>query len=93
MARLDLNALTLWITAAAQQQPQDLAAQVAERTGVSRATANKALRRLAEMAWLVREGSASRPLYRPGAMRQVVQRSSRCRMPCAAWCTTPSPNC
>src|SRR6187431_200718 len=47
MARLDLNALTLWITAAAHQQPQDLASQVMERAGVSRATANKALRRLA----------------------------------------------
>ena len=75
MARLDLNALTLWITAAAhQRQPQDLASQVMERAGVSRATANKALRRLTEMEWLVREGSASRPLYRPGTLRQVVQR-------------------
>ena len=74
MARLDLNALTLWITAAAQQQPQELAAVVAARAGVSRATANKALRRLADMGWLQRSGSTSRPQYRPGMLRQVVQR-------------------
>jgi anti-sigma regulatory factor (Ser/Thr protein kinase) len=74
MARLDLNALTLWITAAAQQQPTELATQLMQRADVSRATANKALRRLTEMGWLVREGAVSRPSYRPGLMRQVVQR-------------------
>src|SRR4051794_9455087 len=66
MARLDLNALTLWITAAAQQQPTELASQLMQRADVSRATANKALRRLTGMGWLVRDGAVSRPSYRPG---------------------------
>jgi anti-sigma regulatory factor (Ser/Thr protein kinase) len=74
MARLDLNALTLWITAAALRHPGDLAAQVAERLGVTRRTANKSLQRLVEMQWLVREGTRSRPSFRPGQLRQVVQR-------------------
>lgn len=74
MARLDLNALTLWITADALRHPADLAARVAERTGVTRRTASKALQRLVEMQWLVREGTRSRPRFRPGLLRQVVQR-------------------
>ena len=74
MARLDINALTLWITAAAIRHPDTLAAHVAERAGVTRRTATKALQRLVEMQWLVREGTRSRPSFRPGLLRQVVQR-------------------
>jgi len=74
VARLDINSLTLWITAAAAQHPRDLAHHVAERTGLTRRTANKALHRLVELNWLVREGTKRQPSYRTGMLRQVVQR-------------------
>jgi anti-sigma regulatory factor (Ser/Thr protein kinase) len=74
MARLELNTLTLWITAAAVKHPADLAEHVAERTGVTRRTASKALQRLVELNWLVREGTARKPRFSPGLLRQVAQR-------------------
>ncbi|MDB5999570.1 MAG: hypothetical protein JWP52_1269, partial [Rhizobacter sp.] len=40
----------------------------------SRGTANKALARLTQLGWLLREGSSRRPRFRPGLLRQVVQR-------------------
>ena len=74
MARLNLNALTQWITAAAIQHPTRLDAELAERSGVSLRTARRALVRLTEMNWLSREGTARRPHYKPGLLRQVVRR-------------------
>lgn len=74
MVRLDINALTLWITAAAIGQPDALAQHLVQRSGMSRATARKALRRLVELNWLVREGTRSRPHYRPGLLRQATHR-------------------
>ena len=74
MARLDINSMTLWITAAAVQHPQTLLLEVMARTSVSRATAHKALKKLIELNWLVNEGTTRRPNYRPGMLRQVVQR-------------------
>ncbi len=74
MARVDLHALTLSITAAAVSHPHDLARHLAARLGVSRSTANRALTRLAALQWLVREGTPRRPHWRPGLLRQVVQR-------------------
>lgn len=74
MTRLDINALTLWITRAAVEQPQDLVHLLRERSGVSRTTATKALRRLTELNWLVREGTPARPRFRPGLLRQAMQR-------------------
>jgi anti-sigma regulatory factor (Ser/Thr protein kinase) len=74
VARIDINSLTLWITAAALQHVNDLASHVAERTGTTRRTANKALRTLVELNWLVREGTPRQPLFRPGLLRQVVRR-------------------
>jgi anti-sigma regulatory factor (Ser/Thr protein kinase) len=73
VARLDINTLTLWITAAAAQHPHDLADHVAERTGMSRRSANKALARLVELNWLAREGTPRRPRFRAGLLRQVVR--------------------
>jgi anti-sigma regulatory factor (Ser/Thr protein kinase) len=73
VARLDINSLTLWITAAAAQHPHDLADHVAQRIGVTRRTANKALQRMVELNWLAREGPARRPSYRAGLLRQVVR--------------------
>ncbi|WP_372525522.1 ATP-binding protein [Piscinibacter sp.] len=72
MARLDINSLTLWITAAAAQHPHDLADHVAQRTGVTRRTANKALQRLVDLQWLQRDGTARQPRHRAGLLRQVV---------------------
>lgn len=74
MARLDINTLALWITAAAVEHSDDLAGQITRRMAVTRPTANKALQRLVELQWLVREGIRSRPRYRPGMLRQVAQR-------------------
>jgi anti-sigma regulatory factor (Ser/Thr protein kinase) len=74
MARVDLASLTQWITVAAQQFPGDLATQVAERSGVTRATAQKTLKRLIELQWLVRSGTPRKPCYEPGLLRQVVRR-------------------
>ena len=74
MARLDLNALTLRITAAAVQHPHDLASHLVLSTGMSRGTIQKALQRLVQLGWLQRVGSARRPQFRPGLLRQVVQR-------------------
>lgn len=74
MARLDINTLTLWITAAAVAHPKDLADHVAQRAQVSRRAANRALQRLVDLQWLVREGSSRRPGFSPGLLRQVAQR-------------------
>ncbi|PZP32834.1 MAG: hypothetical protein DI603_09120 [Roseateles depolymerans] len=73
MTRLSFDHLTLWITAAASEHSHDLAAHVEERTGASRRAAMAALRRLTEAGWLVRSGSARRPVYGPGALRQVAR--------------------
>lgn len=74
MPRVDLNALTLWITAAAVQHPHDLSTHVAQRLGVTRPTATRALKRLAALHWLALDGTPRRPAWRPGLLRQVVQR-------------------
>lgn len=74
MARLDLNALTLWITAAAMHHPESLADHVAERLHVTRRTAQRALSRLVALQWLARDGTSRQPRFRPGLLRQVVQR-------------------
>ncbi|WP_280154053.1 DUF4325 domain-containing protein [Piscinibacter sp. XHJ-5] len=74
MARLDINTLTLWITAAALRHPHDLADHVAAKSGVSRRTAGKALQRLVELQWLVQKGTARKPHHAPGLLRQVAHR-------------------
>jgi len=74
LARLNLNTISQWITAAALRRPEQLDLALAERAGVGRRAARHALARLVELGWLVRDGSPRRPQWRPGAMRQVVQR-------------------
>lgn len=74
MSRLNLNALTHWITAAAVRHPARLDIELAAHGQVSRRTARRALARLVEMNWLVNAGSARQPLYGPGLLRQVVRR-------------------
>ncbi len=73
MTRLAIDQLTLWITAAANEHALDLAAHVEERTGASHRAAVAALRRLVDAGWLTRSGSARRPVYAPGHLRQVVR--------------------
>ena len=74
MARQNLESITQWITAAAQRRPHALDAELAARTHVSQRSARRTLARLVELNWLVREGSLRRPQWRPGLLRQVVQR-------------------
>lgn len=74
MARQNLESITQWITAAAQRRPHALDVELAARTNVSRRSARRTLARLVELNWLVREGSVRRPAWRPGPLRQVVQR-------------------
>ncbi len=74
LARLNLTALTQWITAAAVQHPNRLDHALATRFGVTRRTAQRALARLADMNWLLIDGDTRHRRYRPGLLRQVVQR-------------------
>lgn len=69
-----LHDATGWITPLALAHPLDLADALAARSGRSRAAAQRLLGRLVEAQWLERSGSRRRPLYRPGALRQVVRR-------------------
>jgi len=72
--RIDIAALTQWITAAALAHPHGLVPHLVQRLGCSRGTARKALQRLVELQWLVREGTPRTARWRPGALRQVVRR-------------------
>jgi anti-sigma regulatory factor (Ser/Thr protein kinase) len=74
VAGVPLNELTGWITVGAVRHPVDLAAQVAARHGVGTRAAQAALARLVALQWLVREPGRGPARYRPGALRQVVQR-------------------
>lgn len=74
MAKTDLPALTQWITAAAQLHGEQLPAVLMDRLGISRRAAGSLLGRLVRGQWLVREGTVRHPVYRPGLLKQVVQR-------------------
>lgn len=73
MTRLALDHLSLWMTAAAREHGLDLPGHVMERTGASRRATLNALRRLVDSHWLRREGTARRPVYAPGLLRQVAR--------------------
>lgn len=74
MKSADLAAITTWITAAANESGTQLPVCVMDRLGIGRRAALALLRRLQAAQWLVREGSPRKGLWRPGALRQVVQR-------------------
>ena len=74
MARIDLTALTSWITPAAIQHPRDLPEHLAQSAGVQRRTALRYLDELIDLQWLVRHGSGSQAQYEPGLLRQVFKR-------------------
>lgn len=73
MARIDLTALTTWITAAATDHPAVLPDMLAELTGVRRDTAVRRLRQLIDLQWLTRAGSGRGLRYGPGLLRQIVR--------------------
>lgn len=68
-----LASLTPWITAAVLAHPHDLPQHLMQRLSVGRRRAGVLIRQLAAAQWLVAEGSPRRPVFRPGALRQVVQ--------------------
>jgi anti-sigma regulatory factor (Ser/Thr protein kinase) len=74
MARIDLAPLTQWITEAAVRHGEQLPAHLMERLSISRRRATIILRKLVAMQWLQSLGTPRKPLFRPGPLRQVVQR-------------------
>ena len=74
MPRIDLAPITQWITAAAAQHGSELHAELMQRLSIGRRSAGTLLKKLVASQWLVAEGTPRRPLYRPGALRQVVRR-------------------
>lgn len=73
MPKLEIAPLTQWITAAAVDHSEELPDRLASRLGLSRRRVSKLLNHLVAAQWLRREGAPRRPLWRPGALRQVVQ--------------------
>lgn len=73
MTRLSFDHFTQWITAAAREHSHQLADHVVEKTGASRRAVQAMLKRLVDAGWLARDGGFSRPVYMPGALRQVVR--------------------
>ena len=75
MTRIDLPAITHWITEAADEHGQRLPEHLMARLGLSRRRAAVVLRQLEALQWLQRDpGTGRRPVYSPGALRQVIKR-------------------
>jgi anti-sigma regulatory factor (Ser/Thr protein kinase) len=74
MKTRDLAAITQWITAAATDAGADLPSAVMKRLSIGRRASLTLLRKLVAAQWLVHEGSTRKGLWKPGALRQVVQR-------------------
>lgn len=74
MARHDLQAVTQWITAAALQQRDRLPEFVMARLGIGRRSALALLNKLVAAQWLARDGRSRKSVFRPGPLKQVVQR-------------------
>lgn len=70
----DLAAITQWITAAAVQHGPALPEQVMQRLSLSRRSALALLRKLQAAQWLQVDGVGRKAQFRPGPLRQVVQR-------------------
>lgn len=71
--RIDLPELTRWITQAARTDGAHLTEFVMQRLSIGRRSARALLSRLVALQWLVREGTSRKPVFRPGALRQVVR--------------------
>ena len=74
MARIDLPAVTQWISAAAHEHGGHLAAHLMTRLSISRRIANKLIAKLVQAQWLASVGTPRRPHHTAGALRQVVRR-------------------
>lgn len=72
MVRTRIADLQPWAASAAIAHPRDLSAHLAAERGISRSTASRLLRGLVEAGWLDREGR-TRPVYRPGVLREVTR--------------------
>lgn len=72
MARIRVSDLQSWAATAALAHPRGLGACLAAERGISRSTASRLLRGLVESGWLERTGR-SRPVYRPGPLREVTR--------------------
>jgi anti-sigma regulatory factor (Ser/Thr protein kinase) len=72
-SRTALPAVTAWITEASLEHGASLAAHLMQRLAIGRSSATALLRRLVAAQWLQRSGPRHRPVYRPGALRQVVR--------------------
>jgi anti-sigma regulatory factor (Ser/Thr protein kinase) len=74
MRSIDIASLTPWITRASVRHGAGLPAQLMAHLGISRRRAGHVLRRLVALQWLADVGTPRQPVYRPGPLRQVVQR-------------------
>ena len=74
MARIDIAPLTQWITRFATEHGGDLPLHLMQRLQISRRRAGLVLRKLVALGWLEALGTPRRPLYKPGALRQVIGR-------------------
>jgi anti-sigma regulatory factor (Ser/Thr protein kinase) len=74
MARIDIVPLTQWITRADVEHGSDLPAQLMQRLNCSRRQASLALHKLVALQWLQSHGTPRKPRFKPGHLRQVVQR-------------------
>jgi anti-sigma regulatory factor (Ser/Thr protein kinase) len=71
---LPLAQVSTFITALVRAHPQDLPAALAQRCHCSVTRARRLIKQLLDLGWLTRQGSARKPSYAPGALRQVVMR-------------------
>lgn len=69
-----LDRLLASITQDVCEHPSDLTRHVAQTLEISRAAANQYIRKLQDAGWISRSGSATRPVFGPGYMRQVSRR-------------------
>ncbi len=74
MARIEIAPLTQWITEAAVRHGDALPQLLMQRLGISRRSAGHVLRKLVALQWLQATGTSRKPVYQPGALRQVVHR-------------------
>jgi anti-sigma regulatory factor (Ser/Thr protein kinase) len=74
MRKIDLTAVTQWITSAATAHGDDLPGHVMTRLHISRRSALALLRKLCAMQWLTAQGTPRKRTYQPGPLRQVVMR-------------------
>ena len=68
-----LNTATAWITEAALRCPTSLRQEVMQRLAIGASSASRLLQRLESLQWLQRSGTLRRPMFQPGALRQVVR--------------------